>query len=86
MDVERRRFERKRVLRRGKIVFRNGHGAIDCVLLDISAGGARLRAPGILAIPAQFELRVENGPTYDVAVCFRSPDTTGVRFLEAHAA
>lgn len=86
MGEERRRFERKRVLRRGKIVFRKGHSAIDCVLLDVSDGGARLRAPGILAIPERFELRLDNGPSHQVAVCFRTGDTTGVRFIEDHAA
>lgn len=83
MDGERRRHERRRVLRRGKIVFRKGHSAIDCVLLDLSDGGARLRAPGLIAIPERFELRIENGPAYEAAVAFRSHETAGVRFLDA---
>jgi hypothetical protein len=86
MDGERRGSERRRVLKRARIVFRNGHGAIDCVLLDISSGGAKLRGPGLLMVPDRFELRIENGPSHSVAVCFRGPDTAGVRFLPAEAA
>jgi hypothetical protein len=85
MGEERRRSERRRVLRRGRIVFRKGHGAIDCVLLDISTGGARLRAPGALMLPDRFELRIEDGQGREVAVCHRGPDVTGVRFLDSVA-
>lgn len=82
MIDERRRHQRKRVLRRAKVVFRGGHSAVDVVLLDLSDGGARFRSPGLLAIPDRFELRIENGPIYHAAVAFRSPDATGVRFLD----
>lgn len=82
MQMERRRSERTRVLRRGRIVFRNGHSVIDCVLLDLSDGGALLRAPGVLAIPEQFQLRIENGPKHQVRVCSRGADTASVSFLD----
>lgn len=81
MSEERRQFERRRVLRRGRIVFRNGHSVIDCVVLDLSPGGAGLRAPGLFAAPEVFELRVENGPSYNVEMRHRTVDTAGVRFL-----
>lgn len=83
MEEDRRKFERKRVLRRGRIVFRKGHGVIDCVVLDLSAGGARLRAPGLIAVPDHFELRLENGSSYAVEVVTRGFETTGVRFVDA---
>ncbi len=83
MVEERRKTVRRRVLRRGKIVFRKGHSAIDCILLDLSDGGARLRAPGLIALPERFELRIENGPSYEVAVAFRTFELAGVRFLDA---
>jgi hypothetical protein len=83
MLEDRRKFERKRVLRRGRIVFRKGYGVIDCVVLDLSAGGARLSTPGLLAMPERFELRLENGPSYAVEVVSRGLETTGVRFLDA---
>lgn len=80
---DRRKAERKRMLRRGRIVFRKGYGVIDCVLLDLSETGARLRAPGLLALPDQFELRIEHGPSYVVELAFRNLETVGVRFLAA---
>ena len=83
MSDERRKSERKRVLRRGKIVFRNGHSVIDCVLLDLSDGGAKLKSPGLIALPERFELRIENGPSYDVIVTFQNFEMAGVRFLNA---
>jgi hypothetical protein len=83
MGEERRRFDRQRVLRRGRIVFRRGHGAIDCVLLDISPGGARLRAPGLLAVPERFELRLDDGFSHQVEVRFRTAEFAGVQFLDA---
>jgi len=83
MVEERRRHERRRVLRRARIVFRNGHSTVDCVLLDLSDGGARLKASGLLALPERFELRIENGPSYLAAVAYRHLEATGVRFLEA---
>lgn len=79
---ERRRSERRRVLRRGRIVFRNGYGAIDCVVLDVSDGGARLRAPAALMIPDLFRLSVDDGSSHDVAVCYRGAGVAGVRFLD----
>ncbi len=72
-----------RVLRRARLVFRQGHSAIDCVILDLSDGGARIRLSGLLAVPRAFELRLDTGVTYPASVCYRQPDAAGVRFLEA---
>ena len=40
---DRRNHPRARVLRRAKIVFNRGYGVLDCVLLDLSAHGARVK-------------------------------------------
>lgn len=82
MTIERRQSQRAHVLRRAKIVFRRGHGAMDCVVLDLSKGGARLRLGSWLGIPDRFELRIENGPTHEAEVRFRAPELAGVRFVE----
>lgn len=81
MPEDRRRYPRSRVLQRGKIVFRNGHSVIDCVLLDLSSAGARLKLPNWLGVPDRFELRIEHGPRHDAAVCHHDFETGGVRFL-----
>lgn len=81
MPEDRRNHPRNRVLQRGKIVYRNGHSVIDCVLLDLSAGGARLKLPSWLGVPDHFELRIEAGPSHDAAICHRGFEIGGVRFL-----
>ncbi|MBB5220267.1 hypothetical protein HNP73_000188 [Amaricoccus macauensis] len=77
----RRVHQRARVLRRAKIVFHRGYNAVDCVVLDLSPGGARLKIGALLGLPDQFELRIENGPVYAATVRYRLPEVTGVRFM-----
>ncbi len=81
MFVERRKSERRRLLRRGRIVYRQGHSVIECVMMNISEAGAALKAPMTFGVPTTFELRVENGQRYDVEIAHRSFDTMGVRFV-----
>jgi hypothetical protein len=80
---DKRKHPRSRVLRRGNIVFRNGHSAVGCVVLDLSTGGARLKVREWLGLPEAFELRIENGPARQVAVRYRNMETTGVEFADA---
>ena len=84
--LEKRRHSRAHVLRRGNIVFRDGHSAIGCIVLDLSPGGARLRVRDWLGLPDAFELRIENGPVRQAAVRYRDLETTGVQFADRHAA
>ena len=85
MATDRRRFPRAHVLRRGKIVFRHGHSAIDCVVLDLSTGGARVRIGAWLGMPDRFELRIENGPVRAAEVRFRGADLAGLEFVDMAA-
>ena len=85
MTTDRRRFPRAHVLRRAKIVFRRGNSAIDCVVLDLSAGGARIRIGTWLGMPDRFELRIENGPARTAAVRFRGVDLAGLEFVDEAA-
>ena len=83
---DQRMFQRAHVLRRARIVFRRGYSAIDCVVLDLSAGGARLKVGEWLALPDRFELRIENGPARDAEVRYRAQEMTGIRFVDDLAA
>jgi hypothetical protein len=82
-STERRRHPRSRVLRRAQIVFRGGHVALGCVVLDLSAGGARLKVANWLAVPDTFELRLDNGPARLAEVRYRDMALTGVSFRDA---
>jgi hypothetical protein len=86
MSEVRRQFPRNHVLQRGQVVFRGGHCAIDCVVLDLSMGGAKLRVADWLGLPPKFELRIEQGQVRTAAVCHRDMTSTGVRFIEQIAA
>jgi PilZ domain-containing protein len=81
--LERRKYPRSHVLRRGNIVFRNGHSAVGCIVLDVSSGGARLKVRDWMGLPDVFELRIENGPARQVEVRYRDLETTGVQFADA---
>ncbi|WP_299130432.1 PilZ domain-containing protein [uncultured Amaricoccus sp.] len=83
MVPERRKNPRTRMLRRGRILYRRGHGAIDCVILDLSDGGARLALNGLTRLPGAFELRLESGASFPAAVSYRQADAIGVQFLDA---
>lgn len=86
MTTDQRQHSRAHVLRRGRIVFRRGYGVIDCVVLDLSPDGARLRVATWLGLPDTFELRIENGVTREARVRYRRFEEIGVQFVEARAA
>jgi hypothetical protein len=80
--MERRVKNRDRTLKRARIVFPGGYSTIDCVVFDISETGARLQHGQHQPLPVSFELRILDGPTCRVELCYQSVDTTGVRFLD----
>ena len=86
MDVERRRSARAHVLRRARIVFRRGQVSLDCVVLDLSTGGAQLKVYGLFGLPQRFELRLDNGLRREVEIRHRSAGATGVAFIDEVAA
>jgi hypothetical protein len=85
MPADRRQSFRSHVLRRARIVFRRGHSVLDCIVLDLAPGGARLKVAEWLGLPERFELRIENGPAHEVEVRHRSMEITGVEFVDARA-
>jgi hypothetical protein len=86
MTADRRQTFRAHVLRRARVVFRRGHSALDCIVLDLSPGGARLKVAEWLGLPDSFELRIENGPVHEVRVRHRSMEMTGVEFVDRRCA
>ena len=86
MASDNRNHTRSHVLRRGKIVFRRGYGVIDCVVLDLSPDGARLRVGSWLGLPERFELRIDGGPAREARVRYRNLEEIGVQFVEGQAA
>ena len=62
----RRREARTSVLKRAKIAF--GRAVIDCVVLDVSSSGARVRTDVVATIPDRVILRFSGGGAYAARV------------------
>lgn len=54
----------------------------DCVLLNMSYGGAALLLPHpVRQLPSPFTLDVYSGPVIECEICWRSGDKVGVKFI-----
>jgi hypothetical protein len=76
---ERRRIHRTQVFKAAKLF---GHAcAVDCVVRDISALGARLVLMSTAAVPGEFDLSFDSARTLRACrVIWRSPMEIGVQF------
>ncbi len=57
--TEKRTSPRHRVLKRGTLAF-GGGGSVDCMVRNISSGGARLEVANPLGLPRSFTLVIES--------------------------
>ncbi len=80
--TDRRAERRKRTLKQGQIVFRDGQCVLECAILDVSATGARLRPSDTLLCPNEFYLRMRFGPTRPCEVVWQVGAVLGVRFCD----
>ena len=79
--TEQRNIRRQRVLKNGKIVFRNNMSVVDCVVRDMSATGARIACYDPAAVPSEFRLVLPADNTIrDVKVVWRRGALIGLRF------
>lgn len=56
--IEKRRAPRHRVLKHGTLAFNSG-GGVDCMVRNISSGGARLEVANPLRLPQSFTLVIK---------------------------
>jgi len=79
---ERRAHQRHRVLKPVKAVFNANQSVIDCVMRDISLGGARLSCGQAMRLPEHFLLVfTADREMRDVHVAWRKHDQLGVAFV-----
>ncbi len=78
---ERRESERSSVLQGAVIVYRAATCTMDCVVLNLSDGGAALQPADLPHCPDEFTLRIHMGPSYRCVVCWRYRNKLGVRFV-----
>ncbi len=58
VEEEKRGAPRHRTLKSGRLYLNNDQRSIDCVVRDISATGARVRADKVLDFPSQIKLQI----------------------------
>jgi hypothetical protein len=78
---DRRRHKRTRVLFSGCLV--SGDQSVQGTMLDLSAGGARIRLTGPLAAPSAITLRLARRIDFHVEPVWSSGGIVGLRFREA---
>jgi CheY-like chemotaxis protein len=66
-----------------RVVFNNRFSTVDCMVRDISAGGAKLVFSGNDPVPQEFELHIpQKGLCYRARIVWRRGLSCGVQFLE----
>lgn len=82
LGQERRRTQRMRTLKQGRIYLNNLQSTIDCTVRNLSSGGAGLRLMGPTAIPEFFRLKIsDSGTIRKVRKCWHLNNDLGVEFV-----
>jgi hypothetical protein len=82
-SADQRRAPRLRALMGAKILFNQGNSSLDCLIRDISEGGARLSASQAVTLPDEFELFIpQKNATFRVRMVWRRSEGLGVSFSE----
>ena len=82
--IEKRGSLRRRVLKRGKVLLHDHNTVLDCLIRDMSDGGARLQIEHASTLPMLFKLaNVSDGEVREVRVIWRKDGQAGVAFVTA---
>lgn len=78
--VERRKYPRTRVLKGAKIVL-GATSVLNCVVRDLTNGGARVRITNAANLPAEVAITLDGGRTCrPCQVAWRTLGETGLQF------
>jgi hypothetical protein len=80
-SVDQRFSKRIKALRKGLISYNQGTTTMDCSILDLSSGGARLRPADAQRVPGHFRLRLTPTLTIGCDVVYREQSDIGVAFV-----
>jgi hypothetical protein len=80
--ADRRSSVRKKVVRAARVIFNENQNLVDCTILDLSDGGAKLEFPSRQVLPRTFDLQMQNGAIYRCEVRWAKDNFFGVRFLD----
>src|SRR5947209_14866698 len=80
-EGNRRRDRRQRVYKQARIVFNNGYAVFDCVVRNISQGGAMLEMETLLGIPRSFQVLLDHdAKARPCKVVWRTNKRMGIAF------
>lgn len=79
--AERRQFRRKAVIWAAKL--ETDHGVFDCITLDLSLGGARLRCSRSIALLEPATLVLDKFGKFAAEVVWTTPTEIGLQFSES---
>ena len=83
--AELRKAARKRVLLTGKVVWDEGAHIVDCIILDVSATGARIKLFQVKTMPESvFLLDMANRMAHEAAVVSERDGGFGIKFLSSY--
>ncbi len=80
-EKARRGHPRVRTLKGGQIIYNNANCVADCLILNMSDGGASLQATDAIDLPTHVTLRERQGTSYKCEVCWQHGKKLGVRFI-----
>ena len=84
---EKRRETRNRTYLGGQIVFNHRECSSDCLVRDLSAGGARLEFANTVGLPGVFDLTIRHkGDSRRATLVWRTESALGVVFEAPHVA
>jgi len=83
--VELRKAARKKVLLTGKVVWEEGAHILDCIILDVSATGARIKLSQGKTIPeTTFLLDMSNRMAHEAVLVSQRDNSFGMKFLRSY--
>jgi hypothetical protein len=79
---EHRIHPRIRSLIGGRIEFNNRQSTMDCIIRELSEGGAKLEISQSITLPEEFDLLIpKRNQSHHVRICWRHEDFIGVEFV-----
>ncbi len=77
----RRKHARVKTLKSAQVILEESGGTRDCIVINMSDGGAAIQLTGNLDMPQTFRLKIQQGPAQPCEVCWRHGNKLGIRFL-----
>ena len=73
--------DRKRTIGNATLVFDDGQSSMDCVVLDVSESGAKIRPADVKTLPENFEMRSASQTPYVCKVVRRKANYLGIQYV-----